>query len=397
MTSLDHQKKKWSILRAFVRAHQHQPAQGSEEWLQLRKGIIGGSEIATITGDSPFNTIADLVQQKTGLSSFQGNLATKWGHLFEFLHVVILKELCGVDRVYSCGSVAGAIPHHRFSPDGLTVVTIDNEAVIVLLEFKSPLRSIPLGSVPKYYRPQVLAGLHDIDICEMGLFSNAMFRLCTVSQFCDNGRYLHQFHASDAKKKFASDRPLAMGIMTLFQTDEQRKARSEYSYVPEECTSFLSAQFDESIEEDTSLSIFDIEFNVGDKVDAMPSLKEAEIFVERMLDEVQRGWLSVQYGPLVVFHDRFTLPRQLGRNPAPSSLSPAECLAAAYAARQRCSEKHTYVGALAWKCFAADVLLVEKVPGYLNTFEKKIAQVIHDVQLINAAEDKWGKFTELYD
>lgn len=393
------------ILKAFVKKHRHCAPQGSQEWHHQRRSIIGGSEIAIVTGDSPYQTIADLVRTKTGLKSFSGNLATQWGHLFEYLHVIILKSLLGLSSVYSTGSIPGAIPHHRFSPDGLAIVQFKKQNCIALLEFKSPLRSIPEGVVPVHYRPQVLAGLEDISICDFGLFSNALFRLCTIDQFEDNGRYWHQFHSSDATKKFVSGKPLAMGIISVFRTEEQKK-QYEKHVSADLLKSFLVDYCVDESKNETTVETFQQWMTQRDEVKedcivdfmhGLNNIQKAECFFEELLRAIRSGWLSVKYGPAtIVFSDRFELHPGLQASPN-SAITAIECISISKDEKAKCiAKKLEYMGSISWKCVQANVIVVDKIEGYLKPFEKKIAEIISNINVINSSQNKWEAFRRLY-
>jgi putative phage-type endonuclease len=55
-----------------------------EEWLQLRRGSIGGSEVAAILGQSKYKTPYQVWLEKTGRARFDGSSpVTEFGHLME--------------------------------------------------------------------------------------------------------------------------------------------------------------------------------------------------------------------------------------------------------------------------------------------------------------------------
>ena len=58
--------------------------QGSAEWLDWRRGVIGASDAATIMGENPWASATKLLEEKLGLhQSFGGNAATREGHRLE--------------------------------------------------------------------------------------------------------------------------------------------------------------------------------------------------------------------------------------------------------------------------------------------------------------------------
>jgi hypothetical protein len=230
-----HKNHKTNILNKLIVNNQDLAPQGSPEWLALRVYNIGGSEMSTITGENCFSSIDKLVAQKIGFSHFGGNMATRWGNLFEFVTQQITEIIFDIsDGIHETGSLEGAVPNQRYSPDGLAVIKMKcidindgqtvktDEYCIVLFEFKSPLYSIPTGSIPKYYLPQVKTGLCSIPITDFAIFISNMFRKCSFSELGLSTDYDVDFHNRDAKRKFIPTKPLAFGMILFYQTKQQQ-------------------------------------------------------------------------------------------------------------------------------------------------------------------------------
>jgi putative phage-type endonuclease len=68
--------------------------QGSTEWLDWRKGVIGASDAATIMGENPWASSRRLLEEKLGRHrAFSGNAATREGHrLEEFARDLLVKR-----------------------------------------------------------------------------------------------------------------------------------------------------------------------------------------------------------------------------------------------------------------------------------------------------------------
>ncbi|MGL5934755.1 MAG: YqaJ viral recombinase family protein [Cetobacterium sp.] len=225
------QSSKNKIVEKFIENNKHEAIQGSEQWLRDRRFVIGGSEVSIISGDNCYSTIDELVAQKVGFSNFTGNNATRWGSLFENTSEIFFKTLFSVS-VSSTGSIPHkSITNHRYSPDGLCILEYDKnyiykikpnkQQLITLLEFKSPYGSVPIRSVPKHYLPQVKAGLCTIDIAEIGLFMNNMFRKCSLNQLnfsMDYDRVYHRDSELKLKNIFA---PVANGIMLVSMSKDK--------------------------------------------------------------------------------------------------------------------------------------------------------------------------------
>lgn len=408
---LKERNDKLKIVKEFIDSNCNLAPQGSEEWLKTRQSIIGGSELSILIGKNPFSSIGDLVANKCNLSNYVGNMATKWGNVFEeltriiiqmiFLPDISLKEEC----IYETGSLEGVIPHHRFSPDGLTVLMFKYgnvyKALIALLEFKSPLSSIPNGLIPPYYLPQVKAGMCDIDMSEIGLFVNNMFRKCSLSQFGKNPKYNTLFHSSDIKKKIMVSNPLAIGIIGLYQTKEQvEKFKKKYNYI-------LTNKYhndDYSTDEDTTE---DVEQTItwkilNDHIDVGDLNEEDTLQIFQL---ISNKLITVKYFAPNVYIDEF-------KNAIPEELihindniisfksfddNPKKFINSYI---KKCKEnEYNMVGYLPWKLFKSDLLLVEKEPLYIYQFVDKIEKVINiisDLCSIENIQERLNKFNEYF-
>ncbi len=107
--------------------------------------------------------------------------------------------------------------------DYLSNETISLQIINFLLEFKCPLNSVPNGSVPQLYYPQVKAGLCDLKgICDTGLFINASFRKCSYRHWKFSKDYDEDYHQADVKGKYKEDvkkyfnLPIALGAICVY-------------------------------------------------------------------------------------------------------------------------------------------------------------------------------------
>jgi putative phage-type endonuclease len=68
--------------------------QGSPEWLNWRRGVIGASDAPTIMGENPWGSAKYLMKDKLGLNPpFHGNAATRDGQYHEsFARKALIKE-----------------------------------------------------------------------------------------------------------------------------------------------------------------------------------------------------------------------------------------------------------------------------------------------------------------
>ena len=67
----------------ILKAHSTGLKQKSTGWAKARKNTIGASEVAALTGHSPFETRKTLLLKKIQPPPVQSNVACCWGTLFE--------------------------------------------------------------------------------------------------------------------------------------------------------------------------------------------------------------------------------------------------------------------------------------------------------------------------
>ncbi len=245
-----------SEIDAFSESVGEAPAQRSPEWYKLRQTTIGGSEIASlITSNHPYKGIESLIKEKVGITSFRGNIHTRWGTIFEHITKEYIEmALCMEEPITELGSIEGPILRQRYSPDGLGVVKLlktnegDDEKINgdnfkdekindekinddhyeyykVLFEFKAPSRTIPDGKIPEHYVPQVLTGLTNIPIADFAIFVNNSYRKCGLLDLDFTAKYDVNFHDGDTKKKAnimtKTTQALACGVICFYQTYKQ--------------------------------------------------------------------------------------------------------------------------------------------------------------------------------
>lgn len=189
-------------LSDLIEKYSDLPPQGSEFWLENRKHTFGGSEVATIIGINPYQSLKKLIKVKVE-HEYNDCLPFCWGRHFEDVSLEILKANYDVHHF-------GAIPHEDgticYSPDG--VIVIDDE--LVLIEIKCPLWRIVQGGVPIHYMPQVLSGIDALN-CDYGLFIDNEFRKCALEDFGFNPRFNTSFHRS--KRDIRDVEPIIIGLL----------------------------------------------------------------------------------------------------------------------------------------------------------------------------------------
>tara|TARA_B100001758_G_scaffold104519_1_gene89439 strand:- start:3275 stop:4480 length:1206 start_codon:yes stop_codon:yes gene_type:complete len=185
-------KKK--LLKNFFNKYKNLPEQGSDEWLNIKKYTIGGSEIACVINKNSFLSPKNLIYNK--LTDYKvDNIAVKWGNIYEPITNKTMELIFNIN-IRTTGSIPGVIDGQRFSPDGLGV--LDNN--IILFEYKCPYTKEPTKSIPEYYIPQLLTGLCSIDIVDKCYFVNTMYRICNLDNFKNNLLFNNKIHNKSKTK-----------------------------------------------------------------------------------------------------------------------------------------------------------------------------------------------------
>src|SRR6187402_2427396 len=115
---------KVAVLEDFIQVNQGFAKQGTTQWLNDKKYIIGGSEMAVMANCNRFVNKCELIAQKVGIDPFVGNTATRWGNLFENISELLFETifLRNNNKIQSTGSIPHKnVKNHRYSPDGLCV------------------------------------------------------------------------------------------------------------------------------------------------------------------------------------------------------------------------------------------------------------------------------------
>ena len=216
------------IISTYIETLKSAPVQRSAEWYDIRKKTFGGSEMSTILGNNPFNNIKSLIAEKVGINKFNGNLATRWGTIFEDVTCTYTRHILKMDnKIHEVGSVEGYFNRQRYSPDGLGAVKLldCDDAIteyIILFEFKSPSGSLPNKKIPTHYVPQIQTGLLSIPIADYAIFVNNAYRKCKLSDIKTNG-YDMEFHKADINKRkngLVNEIPYAYGTICFYSSND---------------------------------------------------------------------------------------------------------------------------------------------------------------------------------
>lgn len=412
-----HKNHKTKILNGVLNRNSCLAPQGSEEWLALRPKNIGGSEVSTLSGDNLYQKVDTLVAIKLGLITFKGNIMTRWGNLFEPVTDMLTGMLLRTE-IKETGSLEGAVPHQRYSPDGLAVVKIlckdiiDDEEIekhewcLVLFEYKAPYSSIPHGVVPKHYLPQVKTGLCSIPETDFAIFISNMYRKCHASDMNLSNKYDTDFHTGDLRKKVSVETPLALGYILFYQTPEQKEAfYAKYKEVID------YKETDDDIDSDTDYESdcenifanmkqrsapisYDININMCKFIHRSASTSEVRDFggsyyrdMNDLFKWFDDGLISVNY-----MEPHFT--HAYNNNPlleAQEIKVPENKYQLSDYMSIIETKKDEILGYLPWKLFKSDMVFVKRTPNYIENMKDEIKKIIDIIAEINEADTEREK------
>lgn len=381
------------------------PAQRTPEWYAIRKNTIGGSEIATVIGTNPYNSVEGLLAGKVGISSFNGNTACRWGTMFEHLTEKFTQIILKMDRpITEAGSVPGVFERQRYSPDGLGVVQLMNcdnelEYYVILFEFKAPLGTLPNGKIPKHYMAQVQTGMISIPLTEYTIFVNNCYRKCALQDLAFNGVYDKIYHGGDYKKRkhgLGQETPYACGIICFYQTQEEfDKIVKYYGYESDDEEYDIGKAFDDYEIDYTQgtdhnrYSDHDMELLLDSKGSLIDFGAASKFLVDRILDLYDDKRVKVVYYPIMINHERvnemdFISTHEL-QSDKDNVADPIE-----YAERcitrfdKKCKQKGLCgIGYMPWKLMRSDVILENKDPEWYDTIKGPVTKTLEILNELN--------------
>ncbi len=430
---------------AFIANNVNAPIQKSAGWYAIKQTTIGGSEVGTVLGLNPFKKVHSLIAEKCGLpgTEFNGNTATRWGNLFESVtrdYTVLLLQMdkykpkntaLGKNQVESqesqesqeyipireTGSIKGIIQRQRYSPDGLGVAKLltgegNKDYFIVLFEFKSPLRSVPDGKVPKQYKPQVLTGLLSIPIAETGLFVNNMYRKCLLKDLGFNTTYDTIFHDGDLKKKLTKKQKItqvyAVGMICFYQTE------AEYErYLT--CCGYGDSDEETDVDPSTiaqadplvTTSEYDLDLLLNSYEQPIDFGESKQFVMDRLLElyeekRIHAVYLPMVCNPEVINEDIFVKLHKLEQKETPTSKvitdNPRKYIKQQYNLFLADCDQNGWapIGYMPWKLMKSDVISIDAEDNWQETIEEPIRNTLEIIDNI-LIHDDIDKRREVYN
>jgi hypothetical protein len=384
MNSYEEAKKK---LDEYITTLEASPIQKSKEWYAVKQKTIGGSEVATVLGINPFKSAKSLVAEKAQIlkTPFNGNIATRWGTLFEDVTRKWVEMVLSMGTIVETGSIEGCIKRQRYSPDGLGIVKFEDKWYIVLFEFKSPLRSLPDGKIPKYYLPQIKTGMITIPIVDTSIFVNNCYRKCLFKDIgfdvkSESGlftiKFDNKFHPE--KKRITKAQKItnvyACGMIFFYQTQDHY----------EKMMKFHGYDSDDEVEIEMSESPIDFQLFITSEKKAIDFGAENEDIINRLLELVEEKRILVKFSDIVANNsvlNKMKITKLIDKKDSSSvntTLNPKDVLKTNYKEFiEDCNENNYIpVGYLPWKLLKSDIIKEERDDKWRDTIEKPINDIL---------------------
>lgn len=350
MQKIDNFIKQWSFL----------PEQGTKEWLAMRG--IGGSEMKLL-----LTNMAELVLRKITSTEMQSMLPMVWGTVLEPVIRKITEMIFKID-IYESGSIPSCqVKGKTYSMDGLGLTKLRFQKwnstnkyfwtyVISLFEFKCPFsRVIKQSEIYPDYIPQVKSGLSDIDISQIGIYIEGVFRICNFEDLGYNRQIINWLQPSNGQK------PISWGFIGFyvdnvdFISDYPEETYNIYNWLQNGQIDFAKTS------KSNLLNLFhwvkkkQIKTYISSMGFASEELKRVEFFENQPL-KVNTVMIDAEK-ELSIFY-QFTRK---------SSSMP--------------------LGVLSIKLVDLNIVLVEKEQNYTKKYEKEITEACSIIEKLNAIED----------
>ncbi len=364
-------------INKFFKKIKFGPKQGSIQWLEDRKTRIGGSEIATLLGLNPWRKIHDLVSEKIGLTHFQGNLATRWGQMFEPITRDFSAQIFMMESIEEYPSIPGKISDQWYSPDGIGIVEFisengDKVYYIILFEFKAPLKSIPDGKIPKYYLPQVLTGLDSIPICDYAIFVNNCYRKCKFEDL-ETDKYDRTFHSLDM---YRGVKPItyAFGVVCFKQNKENPESSG-------------------CITDNEEILILN-----KSKSSPIDFGNESEKVIDKLLELVESKRVQLVYSPIIYKSKNIKSIPLVSEHQIDHEYKYSEsvCELKSFIESISYSDDSYFIGYLPWKLVKTDVILEHRDESWVDNIKNPVENTISIIKKLNSIQDKEKREQEYY-
>ena len=362
-------KEKLKILKEFLLKHIDGPAQGTQAWLDERG--IGGSELDMLISDP-----ARLIAQKVGLDKIPDMLAMKWGNILEDTLRDTMKYILKTN-IWEATSVKSAlVPGKTYSMDGMGLVRLLCDRwndqpyefhmfFLALFEFKCLYSRAPeYGKVFSKYIPQVLSGMSDLQIPELCIYVEGVFRLARFEQL-DYTPDCETWLQRDPNPRMFN--PLSYGFLGFYiesfselqKIEDDWERRTIEDWVSRETTDFAKLE---------SPKLLNVLFKYV-KLHIIKVWKSDRCYFSKRFEELDCDWLRGQR--LKVNNKIIDMDNQLKE----------------YYLNFIQPQQFYNLGILGFKLFDINIVTVEKDPFYTKKYEKNIISATNQIKQLKAIAD----------
>jgi hypothetical protein len=206
----------------LIEITKHDEKQGSDDWHKKRSRAIGGSEIGKLV-DMKFESrgFQKFILEKFGYAGgFNGNIHTRFGHLFEPVSRMIMNTLFETN-IHEFTSLPGFIDYTSYSPDGISTLVVNDKLYFVVWEFKSPCSRGPMRKINPEYLLQVKSGLIHIRFTDFAIFVNAAYRVVDLQGLFDNTVNWNTIAQPNSKAYVMEPKLYAIGLIVIYTKDSR--------------------------------------------------------------------------------------------------------------------------------------------------------------------------------
>jgi hypothetical protein len=309
-------------------------------------------------------------------------------------------------EIVETGSLEGTIARQRYSPDGLGVVKLltgdgSYEYFLVLFEFKSPLRSIPDGKVPKYYMPQLQTGMLTIPMVETSIFVNNSYRKCSLDSLNFKMQYDHIFHDKDLTKKLTKAQKIetvyGCGMIFFYHTQKEYEQYLKFCGYADSDDENETAQTDPRVTD----SAYDIDILLNSNEEPIDFGLAKFNIMDRLFELYEEGRVHVKYSPIIINPaavNTLEFVQTHGLEQSEQKIYPKKILKDCYYKfLEECdSAEYAPIGYMPWKLIKTDIISVDRDDDWTQKISQPITSTLEIIDKIMSAPDREAAYFEQF-
>ena len=314
-------------LSKLIKYNSQLPAQGTKEWKNYRKYIIGGSDMDNVINGN----YGKIISSKLSPVNYD-NIYILWGKVFENVARIFIEKLYNTP-VYEFGVMNSYNAKYKgYSMDGMMYYN----KKLVMLEFKTVCtRNIIPNKIPDKYICQVLSGLSDFEYLDYAIYLEIKYKICN---------FIDLFSINSKKDPLLEQKDILPDVKNSIESDlKTTEFRSAFALFKTDASKFSSTL--ESAITDAINNPFCDSF-------------------KNILDEMNTG--LIQYINLPIITDK---------NVSIINKFQTKCL-----------NKKNFIGFLPFYLESYNIVKVDPVKDYSKQFESKFEDIIRFTKECEALE-----------